>query len=244
MKKVFETREPVECERDFRDTKMTTPEFTKASTWVFPLVVGSELIGVFKMEDLMRIKADELRPHLPIFLNYIALILKNEIQVYPKLKSAYGRVSRTNAELTGEIAERKRAENALFESERKYRDLFDKIFDGFFITSPAGKIIDINKKGVLMFGYDSKEEMLSLDLEKDVYADPLDRKRLLSIINEQGTGEYEVVFKKKNGEKMVAHLGLTAAKDERGGITAYRSIIRDITEQRRIEWDLKLVNFA
>jgi two-component system sensor histidine kinase/response regulator len=94
---------------------------------------------------------------------------------------------------------RKQAEELLRESEVKYRTLFEESFDGLFITSPGGKILDMNKKGVTMFGYDTKEEILSLDLEKDVYANPSDRKRILSLITAQGTAEYEVVVKKKNG---------------------------------------------
>ncbi len=144
-----------------------------------------------------------------------------------------------NLALIRDITERKRVEYTLLESERKYRTLFEESFDGLFLTSPTGKILDMNKKGVRMFGYDSKEEMLSLDLEKDVYTNPQDRKRILSMINEQGTGEYEIVVKKKNGEKMVAHCSLTAAKDEGGVINAYRGIIRDITERKRVEEQLR-----
>ena len=135
--------------------------------------------------------------------------------------------------LDQDITERKLAEELLRKSEEKYRTLFEESFDGLFITSPGGKILDMNKKGVMMFGYDTKEEILSLDLEKDVYADPLDRKRILSMVNAQGTAEYEVVVKKKSGEKMMTHCSLTAVKDEKGMITTYRGIIRDITERKR-----------
>ncbi|MCX5817233.1 MAG: PAS domain S-box protein, partial [Proteobacteria bacterium] len=133
----------------------------------------------------------------------------------------------------------KLAVEALQKSEEKYRTLFEESFDGLFITSPGGKILDMNKKGVTMFGYDTKEEILSLDLEKDVYANPSDRKRILSLLNAQGTAEYEVVVKKKNGETMVTHCSLTAVKDERGGVTSYRGIIRDITERKQAEEERK-----
>jgi two-component system, cell cycle sensor histidine kinase and response regulator CckA len=129
-----------------------------------------------------------------------------------------------------DLTYRKRAEEALRESEDKYRTIFEESFDGLFITSPGGKILDMNKKGVAMFGYDTKEEILSLDLERDVYAHPPDRKPILAMVNAQGSAEYEVVVKKKNGEEMITHCVLTAVKDDRGVITSYRGIIRDITE--------------
>ncbi len=138
-----------------------------------------------------------------------------------------------------DITDRKRAEEELRESEEKYRTLFEESFDGLFITSPRGKILDMNKKGIMMFGYDTKDEILSLDLERDVYAYPPDRKRILAMVNAQGTAEYEVVVKKKNGEEMLTYCSLTAVKDEQGAITTYRGIIRDITERKRAEEALK-----
>ena len=136
-----------------------------------------------------------------------------------------------------DITERKHAEDALRESEKKYRSIFEESFDGLFITSPEGKIIDMNKKGIGMFGYNTKEEILNLDLVRDVYADPNDRKKILAMVNEQGSAEYEVVVKKKNGDKMITHCSLTAVKDK-GVITTYRGIIRDITESKKAENDI------
>lgn len=133
------------------------------------------------------------------------------------------------------IVERGHAEDALQQSEEKYRTLFEESFDGLFITSPGGKILDMNRKGVAMFGYDTKEEIYSLDLERDVYADPGERKRVLSQINAKGAAEYEVVVKKKNGDRMITHCALTAVKDQGGAITSYRGIIRDITDRKKAE---------
>jgi signal transduction histidine kinase/CheY-like chemotaxis protein len=112
VQEVFETRESVEYEHDFSDTKLLTREFTKASTWVFPLLVGNELIGVIKMEG-MHMGTHELRRQLPVFFNYAALLLKNEILGYTRLKKAYDQLSVVNSELTHEIAERKRVEEEL-----------------------------------------------------------------------------------------------------------------------------------
>jgi PAS domain S-box-containing protein len=138
-----------------------------------------------------------------------------------------------------DITKRKRAEAALRVSEEKYHTLFEESFDGLFITSPSGTILDMNKKGITMFGYDTKEEILRLDLVRDVYAYPPDRKRILARVNTHGTAEYEVVVKKKNGEIMTTHCALTAVKDETGAITSYRGIIRDMTEHKQAEEALR-----
>ncbi|MBI5142097.1 MAG: response regulator [Nitrospirae bacterium] len=142
------------------------------------------------------------------------------------------------SELERALAERGSSEAALRESEEKYRNIFEDSFDGLFITSPAGKILDMNKRCVAMFGYDTKEEMLRLDLERDVYAYPPDRARILAVVDAHGDAEYEVIVRKKSGEEMIAQCALTAVKNENGLITSYRGIIRDITERRSLEAEL------
>lgn len=134
-----------------------------------------------------------------------------------------------------DIAERKRAEAALKQSEEKFRTLFEESFDGLFVTSPDGRILDMNKKGVAMFGYETKEEILRLDLARDVYYHPPDRQRIITMVTERGTAEYEVDCKKKTGEKMTAYCALTSVKGPDGAIASYRGIIRDITDHKRSE---------
>ena len=108
----MESGKPIEHEHDFDDTQMLTPEFTKAYTWVFPLLAGHELIGVIKLESL-HIGMRELSGHLPTFFNYVASVLKNEIHGQTRLKQAYDQLSEANKELMLEIGERERAEEAL-----------------------------------------------------------------------------------------------------------------------------------
>ncbi len=129
IQKVLETREVIEYEHDFKDTMMITPEFTKATTWVFPLVVGHDLVGVFKMENL-HIGMHDFRQQLPTFFNYAALILKNEIQGYTKLKKA-------NDLLEKEVLVRKKTEEDL----RKAKDGLEKK-----VVERTADIVDANKK--------------------------------------------------------------------------------------------------
>ena len=145
-----------------------------------------------------------------------------------------GTLSRVLVSLV-DVTDRRRAEEALRESEARYRTLFEESFDGLFVTSPAGKIVDMNRKGVAILGYDTKEEVLRLDLQRDVYAHPKDRQRILEMVERSGTAEYDVPVKRKDGTRIVARCSLTAVRGRAGAIDSYRGIIRDVTEQRRSE---------
>jgi PAS domain S-box-containing protein len=136
-----------------------------------------------------------------------------------------------------DITEHKQAEQALQESERRYRSLFEESIDGVFLSSRPGKMFDISKSGVKMFGYDSKEEMLTLDLARDVYVNPEEREEVLAAVEEKGFYEFETLFKKKNGDKMQVHCVVSSMKDG-GGATVYQGVLRDVTQQKQMEQEL------
>ncbi len=101
----FATGEACEFEHDFSDTQMLTPAFTHAYTWIYPLKVGSTVIGVFKMESL-HVAMRDLHSQLPLFFNYAALVLKNEILGHTRLQHI-------NSLLQQEIIIRKQTEREL-----------------------------------------------------------------------------------------------------------------------------------
>ncbi|MFZ5453845.1 MAG: PAS domain S-box protein [Thermodesulfobacteriota bacterium] len=88
VRQVFETREVAELEHDLPHNLRRTPELAKARTWIFPLLAGPDIIGVLKMEG-MHLGMRGFEKQLPTFLNYAALILKNEILEHTRLKQAY-----------------------------------------------------------------------------------------------------------------------------------------------------------
>ncbi len=109
---VMEDSTPMQWEQDFSATGLTTPEFTKAYTWVFPLLAGRQLVGIFKLENL-HVGMLELYEQLPVFFSYVASLLKNELMEESRLKQAYDDLSHINTALALEINVRKKAEHDL-----------------------------------------------------------------------------------------------------------------------------------
>ncbi|MDD5285795.1 MAG: PAS domain S-box protein [Desulfuromonadaceae bacterium] len=114
VRKAFEFRVPIENEHDFSDTRMLTPEFTKAYTWVFPLLADHELIGVIKLENL-QISMRELYSRQPSFFSFVASLLKNEIHGRTRLKQANDHLREMNEKLELELGERKQIEEELIQ---------------------------------------------------------------------------------------------------------------------------------
>jgi two-component system NtrC family sensor kinase len=142
-----------------------------------------------------------------------------------------------------DITERKKFEKELKESEEKFRNLFERVRHGLFISSKEGKFIDCNQALLEMVGYQDKEEFLKIDIAKDLYVNPEDRKTFQRLIEQHGfVKDLEVEFKKKNAEKITVLLTAHVKRDEKRGVIGYEGLNIDISERKRMERELKEAN--
>jgi len=136
-----------------------------------------------------------------------------------------------------DITERKKAEEALAESERNYRNLFDSSTDGIFILDLDGSFIDANRTAYERLGY-SREEFLSLhiiELDDPINAEFVPER--MKQIREQGSAVFESSNLRKDGSKMPVEVN--ARLLEYNGKQVYFSVIRDITERKKAEEALR-----
>jgi two-component system NtrC family sensor kinase len=142
-----------------------------------------------------------------------------------------------------DITERKRFEKELKESEEKFRNLFERVRHGLFISTKEGHFLDCNQALLEMAGYQDKEEFLRMDIAKDLYVNPGDRKKFQRLIEQQGyVKDLEVEFKKKSGEKITVLLTAHVTRDENGEVVGYEGINIDISDRKRMERELKEAN--
>ncbi|MBW1740452.1 MAG: PAS domain S-box protein, partial [Deltaproteobacteria bacterium] len=136
-----------------------------------------------------------------------------------------------------DITERRKAEEALRESEERYRTLFEQSRDAIYITTREGKFVDANQSMLDLFGY-SREELIDLNA-LTIYVNPDDRSRFQQEIEQKGfVRDYEVKFRKKGGAEMTCLLTATVRRAHDGDILGYQGIIRDITDRKRLEAQL------
>ena len=142
-----------------------------------------------------------------------------------------------------DITERKKFEKDLRESEEKYRNLFERVRHGLFISSKEGHFLDCNQAMWGLLGYQDKEEFLKIDIVKDLYVNPENRKTFMELVEKLGfIKDFEVEFKKKNGERITVLLTATAKRDEKGTIIGYEGLNIDITDRKKMEKELKEAN--
>lgn len=142
-----------------------------------------------------------------------------------------------------DITGRKKFERDLRDSEEKLRTLFQRVRHGLFISSKEGKFLDCNQALLDVLGYSTKEEFLNIDIARDLYANPDDRKIFQEKIKREGyVKDMEVEFKKKNGEQITVLLTGHPIINEQGEIVGYQGINLDITQRKRTENELREAN--
>ncbi|HLE17144.1 MAG TPA: PAS domain S-box protein, partial [Syntrophales bacterium] len=142
-----------------------------------------------------------------------------------------------------DITERKKYEKDLKESEKKYRNLFERVRHGLYISSKEGRFLDCNPTVLDMLGYSTKEEFLQMDIAKDLYTRPEERVSFQKLIEQQEfVKDLEVQFKKKNKEEITVLLTAHVQRDERGVVVGYEGLMIDISERKRMERELREAN--
>jgi PAS domain S-box-containing protein len=168
------------------------------------------------------------------------LTKETEICLAPT-QSEHGRI--TTYAYVRDITERKKFERELKESEKKFRNLFERVRQGLYISTKEGHFVDCNRALLEMAGYSDKEEFLEIDIAQELYVNPEDRKNFQAFVEERGfVKDFEVEFKNKNGEKMTVLISADAKLDGEGRGVGYEGIIIDITDRKRMERKLKEAN--
>ena len=140
--------------------------------------------------------------------------------------------------------ERQRAEQALRESEERFRSIYENTTIGLYRTTPAGQILMANPAAVKMLGYDSFEELaqLNIDAEK-LNLTPRSEFRRLADRDGVVTG-LESIWVKKDGSTIFVRESAKTIYDENGNVVFYDGFFEDITARKQMEEELHLTQFS
>jgi PAS domain S-box-containing protein len=183
--------------------------------------------------------AYEKRSILPRVLKYLAFILVPLLVVLALILGWSWSLKRTVAartrELTAELAERRRAEQALVESEERYRTAIESSIDGVALVQ-GDKHVFVNKRFAEIYGYGSPGEMKGLPISALVHPDDLERVTGFARKRQSGQtapSRYEHLGLTKDGR--IINIEVSASKTTYQGREVSLSYIRDLTEDKEKE---------
>ena len=134
-----------------------------------------------------------------------------------------------------DITERKQAEEALRESEKKYRTLLETTSEGCWMLNPEVKTIEVNAALCKMLGYSQDELLGKTPFD---FVDDENRKVFIeqtSKISDTEHRSYEIVLKKRNGEDLLTYFNATTIRAESGQVLGSFALITDITDCKQAE---------
>ena len=136
-----------------------------------------------------------------------------------------------------DITERKRAEDAVSESEARYRRLYESMMDGYVLVGMDGRILKCNESYRVMTGYEP-EELLGLtyrDLTPGKWHDIHQQFIERQVLSRGYSEVYEIEYRKKDGTVFPVELRTFLLKNEAGSNIGMWAIVRDITSRKLIE---------
>lgn len=153
------------------------------------------------------------------------------------LHDADGRV-RGFLKIVRDISERRRVQDALRDSEERYRTVVQSVKDyAIFTMDPRRHVIHWNNAARSLFGYEEQE---IVGQAGDIIFTPEDRRhdvpqKEMERAADEGRSEDERWHQRKDGSRFWGSGVMTAIRDEAGQLTGFSKILRDATERKRIE---------
>lgn len=139
-----------------------------------------------------------------------------------------------------DITDRWRMEDALRQSERDYRGLFENAHDAIIIFRPEDeRVLEVNSSACKLYGY-SREEMLNLSMENMSYDISHGKRQLEEVLWKGDFHEFE--SRQYRRDRTLMYLEIRAAIVEYSGQLAILSINRDITDRKIAEENLRKAN--
>ncbi len=145
-----------------------------------------------------------------------------------------------SAAIVRDITERIEMEAALRRSEANFRSVIENSPYGALRTMLDGRILLANPAVVRMLGYSSESDLLNLNMNADVYRNPVDRER---VIQQSRNTEYpkdiEVEWKHRTGSPIMVRFSSHVVRNQAGEIDHFDLMVQDITRQRNLEDQLR-----
>ncbi len=142
-----------------------------------------------------------------------------------------------------DISDRKKALESLQKSEEKYRNLYDSMIEAFSRTDMEGNIIEFNKQYLDMLGY-TEDEIKNLkytDLTPEKWHEMEANIKNEQVIKRGYSDVYEKEYIKKDGTVFPVELRVFLIKDDEGIPNGMWTIVRDITERKKMEEEIRKI---
>lgn len=138
-----------------------------------------------------------------------------------------------------DVTDRMRAEEALRESEERYRSLFEGVPIGVYQTTPEGRILMANKALVAMLGFSSFGELAGRNLEEGGYEPGYPRAVFKARLEREGAlSGVESIWRRADGSSIHVREWARVVRSSDGRVLCYEGTVEDVTQHKRLQEQL------
>ena len=128
-------------------------------------------------------------------------------------------------------------------AEEKYRLLFEQMQEGVFVATPEGKLLDCNNAFMRMLGHSSREELMGVNVDTELYASSEQRDVFRRQVEQHNyVRNFEVSLRRRDGTLLSAMESSFASRSAEGKIERYQGFLLDMTEKKRAEDEIRRRN--
>jgi len=141
-----------------------------------------------------------------------------------------------------DVEERRRAEKALSEAEKKFRTIVENAAGGIYQVTPEGQFLSANPAMARILGYDTPEQMLReiRNAHDNLYISPRDRAGFIRELETIGVvHNFETEVRTRSGMRIWVNENARAVKDDDGNVLFYEGSMENISSRKRAENSLR-----
>ncbi len=202
------------------------------------ILLAFEMPQTSGYQVLEQLKAHHLTRDIPVLFTWHEDLSEDEVIRGLRLGAAdYLMAPYRDRELVGRVrllVRLREEQRRSREKEEQQRKLMERIDQGFFVASREGRFLDCNPALWKRLGYSSAEEIKQIDLARDLYVSPEDRKAFQALIEKQGfVKDFKVDMKRKDGRILTVLLTGNTIRNAGGEVVGYEGFNVDITQRER-----------
>ncbi len=141
-----------------------------------------------------------------------------------------------------DVEERRRAERALSEAEKKYRNIVENAASGIYQVTPEGQFLSVNPAYARILNYESSDIVLRdiVNARTDIYVDEAEREKFLKEISSLNISKsYETSVRRADNKIIWVSDNVRPVFDEENNLLYYEGSLEDIDQRRKAEMALK-----
>lgn len=211
-------------------------------------MIGKNILDFMHHDDQKKMEEAILKAQETFTLNKIEFRCKNKKGYYIWLESVGNLLYDNKGNISGaifgsrDITERKMSEKALRESEEKHRQIMESVEEGYYEVNLKGNFTFFNNSLCRITGYNRKE-LKELNIKK-LSPNYNEVSKAFNKVSITGRPEKSLTLPliKRDGRENFMEISITLITDNHGKHIGFRGLLRDVTERKLAENEIKKIN--